>query len=558
MLKLQNEADEDNTEEIRFSWFTVTLKKFVPFYVELVFLAVCLRLLGLVEPFIFQVIIDRILPFQRESSLIVVVAVFILVILFQITFGVVSQLLGLITANRVTSEFGRRIYHHLFHLPYGKFRRWTVGETIARISETDTIRNFMVGTSMGVFLDALFVVIYLAVLFSLSPALTWIVLAALPLQGVIYLVFGPELRKRLRTQFDTGANLQTQMVESIAAVPAIKALGLEKQTVSKLTEALDEDIHAIYRIDKLGLWSDNLVGLIDHWVTISIIFFGSSFVFSGDMTLGSLIAFFLLAENAIEPIQNFSGLWESWQNIRVSRQRLGEVVNTEPETVDILPVLSKDDALQLRYEGVSFAYTAGTPNIIENFNFEAKPLSISLVVGASGVGKSTLGRLASGIERPDVGVITYGGRDISEFDPQSVRHTIAYVPQEHYLFTGTVRENLALLNPAANDADMWDALSLVGAITFVKRLEHNLSSNIGERGAALSGGQKQRLSIARSLMGKPRVLILDEPTSALDSHSQQEFALQLAALKDTMTIIVITHSPDVFRSVDQILDLGDS
>ena len=555
MSNKYNDDEDQSSSEIPFSWFLVTLRKYVPYYVELVFLAIFLRLIGLVEPFIFQVIIDRILPFQREASLVVVVAVFILVIVFQIAFGVVSQLLGMITANRVTSEFGRRIYQHLFRLPFSKFRRWTVGETIARISETDTIRNFMVGTSMGIFLDALFVVIYLFVLFSLSPALTWIVLAALPLQGLIYLVFGRELRTRLRNQFDTGAKLQTQMVENIAAVPAIKALGLEKQTVEKLSVALDENIHAGYRIGKLGLWSDNLVGLIDHWVTISIIFFGSSFVFAGDMTLGSLIAFFLLAENAIEPIQNFSGLWESWQNIRVSRQRLGEIVNTETETVDELPTLLESLPAHIGFDNVTFAYE-DTKFILKNFSFEATPLTLSLIVGPSGVGKSTFGRLASGIERPTTGTVAYSGKDISGFDPQNVRHTIAYVPQEHYLFTGTIRENLSLLDANASESDMWEALSLVGGKAFVKELYNKLDSHIGERGAALSGGQKQRLSIARSLMGKPKILVLDEPTSALDKSSQQEFATEIAALKETMTIIIITHNPSVFYSVDQVVDFG--
>ena len=552
----ETEIEDRSGTEIPFSWFTVTLRKYIPYYVELVFLAICLRLIGLVEPFIFQVLIDRILPFQREASLVVVVAVFVMVIVFQIAFGIVSQLLSMITANRATSEFGHRIYEHLFHLPFNKFRRWTVGEAIARISETDTIRNFMVGTSMGVFLDALFVVIYLVVLFSLSPTLTWIVLAALPLQAIIYFAFGPELRKRLRRQFDTGAKHQTQMVESIAAVPAIKALGIEKQTIEKLDDALGDNIDAGYRIGKLGLWSDNLVGLVDHWVTISIIFFGSSFVFSGDMTLGSLIAFFLLAEDAIEPIQNFSGLWESWQNIRVSRQRLGEVVNTEPESVDKLPIPPKEWPPHLHYEQVSFSYD-GEKDVLARVDFIAEPLTLNLIVGPSGVGKSTFGRLASGIEQPSSGRILYYGKEITRFDPQSVRHTIAYVPQEHYLFTGTIRDNLTLLDQQADDDTLWNALSLVGGRKFVETLDQGLDAHIGERGSALSGGQKQRLSIARSLVGKPRVLVLDEPTSALDQASQQEFATQISSLKDMMTIIIITHNPDVFRDVHQIVDLGN-
>jgi subfamily B ATP-binding cassette protein HlyB/CyaB len=557
MASKENEHTEHETgSEIPFSWFSKTLRKYIPFYVELVFLAICLRLIALVEPFIFQVIIDRILPFQREASLVVVVLVFVLVIIFEIAFGVVSALLGMITANRVTKEFGHRIYEHLFRLPFNRFRRWTVGEVIARASETDTIRDFMVGTSMGVFLDVLFVFIYLFVLFSLSPTLTLIVLLALPLQGLIYFLFGPELRKRLRRQFDTGATHQTQMVETIAAIPAVKALGAEEEMVRKLDTALEDNIQASYRIGLLNIWSDNLVGIVDHWVTISVIFFGSMFVFSGDMTLGSLVAFFLLSEDAIQPIQNFSGLWESWQNIRVSRQRLGEVVNTEMEPIGELPPLPNDAVPTLIYDQVSFAYGSSQP-VFENVSFVAKPNTLTLIVGSSGIGKSTFARLASGIEAPSSGVITYGGHDITQYDPQDVRRKIAYVPQEHYLFTGNIRDNLKLLGEDANDSELEETLIKVGGGTFLNQFPDGLDTDIGERGSALSGGQRQRLCIARSLLLKPSILLLDEPTSALDQKSQIAFAKEISQLKQEMTVIIISHNPDVFGEYDQLVDFGD-
>ena len=173
--------DHKNSGEVPLQWFGKTLWKFTPVYIELIFLAICLRLIGLVEPFIFQVIIDRILPFQREASLIVVAAVFLAVSLFQLGFEVLSDLLSLILANRITSELGSRIYKHLFTLPISFFRRWPIGETLARIGETDTIRSFLVNTTTGVFLDLLFVIIYIVVLLMLSVPLTIIIICALPI-----------------------------------------------------------------------------------------------------------------------------------------------------------------------------------------------------------------------------------------------------------------------------------------------------------------------------------------------------------------------------------------
>ncbi|MCV3272030.1 peptidase domain-containing ABC transporter [Roseobacter sinensis] len=547
-------AETAQPRMVPLSWFGQTLWKFTPLYVELVFLAICIRLLGLVEPFIFQVIIDRILPFQREATLIVVMAVFAAVSVFHIGFNILSSLLGMLTANRVTRELGSRIFEHLFRLPYSHFRKWPVGETIARVSETDTIRAFLVGTTTGVVLDLLFVVIYLGVLYTLSPLLTAIVVASLPLQAFVYFIFGPFLRRRLRVQFDAGARHQSRMVESIGGIASVKALSAEDKMLGGLRETLGDTLDAGLRVGKLRIASSNLIYAVSQTLTILIIFIGAREVFAGALTLGQLIAFHLIAEKVASPISNFSGLWEKWQNIKISRQRLGDILLSEPEAFEALPRLPADVEPELRFEQVDFAYQPGTP-ILTEFSFTAKARSLSLVIGPSGIGKSTFGRLASGIEAPTGGRITLDGHDISEHEPHDVRTRIAYVPQEPYLFSGTVRENLSLnVGADVSEAVIADALRTAAADAMVARLPLGLDTQVGERGAALSGGQRQRIAMARSLLNAPRVLILDEPTSALDGAAQAQMVAEIERLKATMTVIVITHRPDVFATPDQVID----
>jgi subfamily B ATP-binding cassette protein HlyB/CyaB len=543
----------ENAGEIPLSWFGKTLWKFTPLYIELLFLAICLRLIGLVEPFIFQVIIDRILPFQREASLVVIVFVFAAVSIFQLGFEILSQLLSMLTANRVTRELGGRIFGHLFRLPFSHFRKWTVGETIARVSETDAIRAFLVGSTTGIFLDLIFVVIYLAVLMALSVPLAMIVLIALPVQLLIYLGFGPFLRRRLRAQFDAGAAHQTQMVENISGIAAVKALSAEKDMLERLDLTLNNNLKAGYRVGLLRIWNDKLLLIIDRTITISIIYFGAQMVFASQLTLGELIAFHLVAEKITGPIQNFSRLWESWQNIRVSRQRLGDIVNTPMEPFDERPKLPVETTGLLQFHEVDFSYIVGTP-VLHQFNFMAKPNTLTLVVGPSGVGKSTFGRLAAGIDVPNKGQVSLGGHNIAEYDPNNVRRNIAYVPQEPYLFSGTLRENLILGEESTDDAAIKRALRISAAESLVAELPLGLDTLVGERGSALSGGQRQRVAIARSLIRRPKVLILDEPTSALDTGAQRRMAHELQELKCETTLIIITHSPDIFENSDQIID----
>ncbi len=538
------------------SWFATTLRKHVPLYAELTFLAVCVRMIGLLEPFVFQVVIDRILPFQREASLIVVVVVMVGASLFQVSFNLLAAFLGISVANRLTLELGTRLFDHLFRLPLRHFRRWPVGETLSRIGETDTIRAFLVGLTTGASLDLFFTLLYVAVLLSISGPLTVVVAVALPLQALLYLGFGPVLRKRLRAQFDTGSRHQARLVENLSGMTAVKALTAESAMLSRLRQTLSHTLQASRRVYTMNAVSGQLAMLCEKGVFIGVIYVGAQQVFAGDLTLGQLIAFQLIAEKIAAPIAGFSKLWQDWQNLRVSRQRLGDILSSTREPFGEKNRLPAGLEPRLEFRSVSFAYAVDQRPVLDGVDLLIPPHSCTLVVGPSGVGKSTFGRLAAGLEVPQGGTIRFGGEDLSEFEPESVRSRIIYVPQDPYLFSGTLRENLQLRCAEATDAMLREALVVAAADDLVYRLPLGLDTPVGEQGNALSGGQKQRIAIARAVLQNPAVLILDEPTSALDEAAQSRMVSELMRLREKMTVIVITHRPDVFSQRDHIIDFG--
>ncbi len=548
-------AEHPTSRPISFAWFWPTLSRFVPLYGELLVLVACLRLVGLVEPFIFQVIIDRILPFQREASLVVVAVVFLAAALFQLLFDVLSQVLGMVAANGVVNDLYKRVLQHVFTLPYGQIRKWPVGEIISRTHEAQEIREFLYNATSGALLDLVFLLLYFGVLFALSPTLTLFVAAGLPLQLLVFAGVGPFLRRRQQVRFETGASYQTQLVELLSGIATVKALSSEDFALRKLNGTLVAVLQAFYRAGLLVLLNDKILFVIDRLLTIGIIVVGARLVFAGELTLGQLVSFHLLSSYTVAPIQGFSRLWEKWQTIHVSRERLGDLVGLPTENAAGRPPLPQKLAGRLEFRAVDFAYVTSAP-VLERFEFLAEPGTMTLVTGPSGVGKSTFGKLACGIDQPDAGSVFVDGHDIALFDPHDVRRHVAYVPQDAYLFSGTVRDNLVMGDTALDDAALATALRISAAETLIGQLPYGLDTEVGERGSALSGGQRQRVAIARALLRRPQILILDEPTSALDKASQAALVSELAALRARMTLVIITHSPELFPDPDQIIVIG--
>lgn len=545
---------KDN-KEISFKWFIKTLKNYKFMYLELIFIAVCLRLIGLVEPFIFQVLIDRIIPFQREASLVLVVIIFIGVSIFQLLFLLISDFLRLVTSNSVTAELAARIYKHLFALPLAKYRNWSIGDVTARLNETDTIKSFLVGTTTGVFLDLVFVVVYLFILFSLSASLTLIIVLALPIQFVIYFAFGPLLRQRIQKSFVAGANHQTQLIENVQGILTIKTLTQEEQSNSKVNATLDNVIRTNYKVSMVQIATSNLIFVVDKAITVFIIYFGAFAVFNNDMTMGELIAFHLISNKVFGPIQAFSQLWESWQNIRISRQRLGDIVNSEPEPFERLPELTLSKVPQIHFKGVVFAY--GPLQVLQGLSCSFAPHTLNLIVGRSGVGKSTFGKLAIAIERPDKGAIYFDENNISDFDPGSLRAHVLYVSQNPFLFAGSLWENL-FPNPdyELNEFDK-KVLSACHMEALLEQLPEGWNTQINEGGNNLSGGQRQRVVMARALLKRPKVLILDEPINEIDLKARQSIIANLHDFKKVFTLIVITHNAAEYEQVDQIINFDE-
>lgn len=522
---------------------------------EWIALSSVLKLLALVSPFAMQVIIDRVLPFERASSLHIIFVLLLATAGFESTIGF---LLGQVSAwigNRVTLDLEMRTFSHILKLPYQTLTRWPVGELLARVQEIDKVRSFLGYASTGLVLDAVFTVIYAGVLFAISPMLTAILLLAMPIQLGLYLLFGPMQRRRFDTSFLSGSRHSARTVETFANATTIKALGAEDKAVARLQETLTD-------ATEKGFWANTLVvlagavsGFADKAMVATVIYFGAQLVISKDLSLGQLVSFHLLSGFVAGPILGLASLWDDWQNLLVARRRVGELLLIDQEAEDgrhAMAETAEDNLLTLR--NVDFSYGGKMP-ILKDFSHIFKKRGLTLVRGESGVGKSTFARILSGLTLPEAGLVLCEGTPFGSWNASAYRRHITYLPQESELFNGTVRENLAFARDST-DAEMAASLAAAGLVGSLQQGTEMLDLKIGDDAVELSGGQRQRLCVARALLNRPAMLILDEPASALDAQNQKLIYDLIGKLARTIAVVVISHQPGLDKVADTVLQFA--
>ena len=315
-------------------------------------------------------------------------------------------------------------------------------------------------------------------------------------------------------------------------------------------------VTASFRAAHLSGIAGALGQIIQRGTNLAILWEGASLVMGGDLTVGQLIAFQMLSGRVISPILRTVQLWQSFQQVGLSVERLGDIMNTKPEP-SMNPGKTSLPAIvgTVKMESVRFRYNIDGPEILRNFSIDITPGTTVGVVGRSGSGKSTLTKLLQRLYQPETGRILIDGIDLQQADPMWLRRQIGVVLQENFLFNGSIRDNIAIHMPNATMEQIVEMAMLAGAHEFILEMPHAYDTQVGERGTALSGGQRQRIAIARALLSNPRILIFDEATSALDYESERVIQRNLAKICKGRTVFIIAHRLSTIRHADTILVL---
>ncbi|MCF8506944.1 MAG: peptidase domain-containing ABC transporter [Caulobacter sp.] len=549
-LKRGRTADDPNRKFDIF-WFIPEIMRQKRLFIDIGIVVLVMHFLGLLMPVFFQLIIDKVLHHQSYSTLYVLVGGISGVVLFEALFGALRGYLTLYATNKIDIRINDRIFGKMLNLPIDFFERSSTGLLVKHMQQAGSIRQFLTGSLFTTLLDTTMLCVALPMLALYSWKLTVVVVVfAFLIAGVIFSILKP-FRRRLEELYAADGSRQALLVETIQGMRTVKSLALEPHHRREWNDRSALTVAQTFRVGKMSLAAMTVVEVLSKGMPVAVIALGTQSVFDGTMTVGALIAFNMLSGRVVQPLVAIVGLVHAYQQVSISVQMLGNIMNQKPERggVGMRPRIKG----RVDFDGVTFRYAADGAPALDDVSFTIGEGSIFGLVGRSGSGKTTVTRMIQGLYSAQGGVIRVDGYDIREIDLVHLRSHIGVVLQDNFLFRGTVRENIASARPDCSIAEVVEAAKMAGADEFIERLPRGFDTMLDENAANLSGGQKQRLAIARALVTQPRILILDEATSALDPESEAIVQQNLKRIAQGRTLIVVSHRLSTLVESDAIM-----
>ena len=536
-----------------FKWFFIEIFKFKKIIGQVLLGSFVVQLFGLVTPLFTQVILDKVLVNRTIATLDVLAFAFVVVAIFELLLNLSRNYIFIHTTNKIDAKLGAKLFKHLFRLYYVYFENRQVGNIAARVRELDRIREFITNKSVSVLIDAFFSIVFLAIMFVYSLKLTFISLGFLSVIGIIYVMITPELRLRLEEKFQMGAHSNSYLVESITGVQTVKSLAIEGSMFKKWEEKLGKYLKSSFNLAIMGNFTGSICGFLQKGMTIAILYVGVMLVIENKLTIGQLIAFQMFSGQFAAPMLRLVGLWNEFQQTLLAVDRIGDILNSPIEMQSGNAITLNHVRGDIKIDNLSFKYNVEAPLVLKNINLDIKAGTKIGFVGRSGSGKSTITKLIQRLYYTTEGTIYIDGIDIRNINPVWLRTNIGIVLQENFLFSGSIKDNIALPRPNMPMEGIVQAAQIAGAHEFISKLPKGYDTEVGERGSSLSGGQKQRIAIARALISNPRILIFDEATSALDYESERIIRDNMAMISKGRTTIIIAHRLSTIKDCDMIV-----
>ena len=553
MFVKKDQANIDATQQFGFRWFIPELLRERRLFADVAVAAILLYALGLIIPIFFQLVIDKVLVHESFTTLYVLAVGAIVALFFDSIFNFLRRYLLLYATNKIDIRVATKTFRHLLGLPIAFFEHISAGVLVKHMQQATRIREFMTGRLFLTLLDALSLFVFLPVLALYSVKLTFLVLLFTAMSGVVVTLLVGPFRRRLYKLYQAEGERQALLVETVHGMRTVKSLAMEPLQGRVWDDRCAQSVSLRFDVEKISAAAQSTTGFLEKMMTLGIICLGALDVFDGAMSIGTLVAFNMLASRVSGPLVQMVTMVHEYQEVVLAVEMLSKVMNQPEEGGGKRDGLQPDLSGQIEFENVSFRYGPEGPPALDDISFAIPAGTVFGIVGRSGSGKTTLTRLIAGLYPVQQGLLRIDGFNSREFDLVHLRKSMGLVLQENFLFRGTVRENIACVKRSASFEEIARAAQLAGADEFIERLPRGFDTMLEENAENLSGGQRQRLAIARALITDPRLLILDEATSALDSESEGIIRRNLRQIAEGRTVIIVSHRLSMLADANAIL-----
>ncbi|MBW4509354.1 MAG: peptidase domain-containing ABC transporter [Scytonematopsis contorta HA4267-MV1] len=539
------------------------INAFAPFWryprllLQIVLASVLLQVFALFTPVVTQVVLDIVLPEKSFLTLNIFALGFLIFGIWRLSLVAVRQYLLDYIGTRVELSLTGRFINHTAKLPLQFFASRQVGDILSRVHENQKIQLFVTRHGVNTLLDALMALIYLGLMAYYNLQLTLLVLVLMSPIAILTFSSNSLRQKVSREIFQEKTAQNSAIVEIITGITTVKTASAERVMRWRWEERFASLIQARFRSHKLENNLQFINSLLNHIAYTGVFWYGATLVMQQHLSIGQFVAFNMFIPHGIKPILAMVGLYEEFQQILISLERLNDVFSTDVEENPQKPlVIMPPIQGEVRFENVTFRYNHNAErNTLQNITFAVKAGQTVAIIGPSGSGKSTLVNLLAGLYHPQSGRILIDGYDIATVSPTALRTQMGIVPQECFLFSGTILENITLWSSEYTEKQAIAVAKLAQADSFIQTLPLKYNTPVGERGSMLSGGQGQKIAIARALLRNPRILILDEATSSQDTESERSFQKNLARFNSYRTTFIVAHRMNTIRCANHILVL---
>ena len=511
-------------------------------------------LINIVGSYYLQSVIDTYVPNQASSTLSIISICLVIVYALQQILSFAQDYLLIVLGQRLSIDVILSYIKHVFHLPMSFFATRRTGEIVSRFTDANSIIDALASTIISIFLDISTVLIISIILFLQNSSLFFISLLGLPIYAVIIFAFMKPFEKMNRDTMEANATLSSSVIEDINGIETIKSLASEKTRYQKIDREFVDYLKKSFTYSRAESQQKALKKLAQLFLNVCILWMGANLVMDGKMSLGQLITYNTLLFYFTNPLENIINLQSKLQTAQVANNRLNEVylVNSEFEEQKIVEYLSMVQG-DMTFNKVHYKYDYGQ-DILSDINLTIKQGSKIALVGVSGSGKSTLAKMMVNFYNPSQGEIRLGDMNLNHIDKKSLRQHINYLPQQPYVFNGTILENLLLgAKEGTTQEDILRAVELAEIREDIERMPLNYQTELTSDGTGISGGQRQRIALARALLTDAPILILDEATSSLDILTEKRIVDNLMNLDKTL--IFIAHRLTIAERTEKVVVL---